>query len=225
MKNMEFDNCINYTKDLIALFPKAMEKRLDLDLCGLISTKISRPTIEMLMHSASVIEIDGETVDTLCERLDDPNYKISEAAAVETVRRLRAMNSLTRAEVESRIQEGSAEVLADILVRSILQSDDREMSDCLVLSEMMLEVFDYWSDAEMGDFGRAMGLLLQTGLYSAESVMDSLEEKEENSALDEDDLMLVGHAGELVDEFYDRIGMFLVRYPDMEDCFQDDAAE
>ena len=224
MKNMQFDNGVKYTEEAIGVFFKAREKKLSLETCGAALIALGRPTIEMLMHSVSEIEIDGKDFDALCDKLDDPDFEVPAEAASEVIRRLRAVNALSKKELMAHVAEGSLGDLVSLILGDLTATPLDELSDRLVLGELMLELYDRWADVDMGHFGRALRMPLQAGSLAVRSVAESLEDWEDDSedGLSEEAEELLDHAYDLENEFDDRIGAFVEEYPDMEDCFADD---
>ncbi|MBO4855216.1 hypothetical protein J5500_02295 [Candidatus Saccharibacteria bacterium] len=223
MKDMQFDHGVKYTEEAIGIFSQAKEKKLKLETCAKALAVLGRPTIEMLMHSASEVEVDGKKIDVLCDNTDDPDFKVPEAAALETVRRLRAMNYLTKKEALAHAVEVDPGELVSILLGDVLSTPLDKLCERLVLAEMMIDLFDRWFEVDMDHFGRALRLPLQFGMKAVDSVIESIEGWEANDGdLPEDAAATLDHAYDLDCEMQERVDAFLEAYPDMAESFEDD---
>lgn len=220
MKRTQFDNVTGYVGELIALFPKAMEKNVGLRASSSVLF-VARETIEVITEAVSEIEHDGKEIDLICDDLDDQDYQIPGDAAIEVVRRLRAIRELARAEAEARAMNMSTlDSLLDAL-EDLLFSNEIRLYNQLALAELFRDLYDRWADVDMGKYDHVLCMVLQAGCAACESVTDAMMERQEDSDSEPDyeAADLLKEAANLANDFQVRVEAFLKRHPDLEGCF------
>ena len=225
MKNAEFKNATNYVNALIDLCPGMIEKRISPNLCGMVLSEICEPTIKMLTNVVSEIDVDGHTIEVLGDGLEDADYQLPDAVAIEYARRTREVAKLRVRMQKACVHEVKVESfdeLFGVLGRVMSPSEDVLMKDTLTVSEMLLDLYRGWREVDMGEFGRALNVLLSVGKFSTEAVADYFDEDDDECEDEEDGEDLSDRAIDLLAAFEGECKSFLERYPDMEGCFDVD---
>ena len=225
MKNAEFNNAVNYSNALINLSSEMIKKRISPNLCGMVLSEVCGSTIEMLTNVVSEIDVDDRTIEVLGDGLEDADYQLPDAVAIEYARRTREVAKLRVRMQKACVREVKAESfdeLFGVLERVMFPSEDVVMKDTLAVSEMLLDLYGEWREVDMGEFGRALNVLLAVGKFSTEAVADYLDEDDDECEDEEDGEDLSDRAIDLLAAFEGECESFLERYPDMEGCFDVD---
>ena len=214
MNGIIFDNACNYVSELISLFPEALERGIGPESQANLLT-MSHDALRSLQAESIILDFDGEPFSVLTDRVDDPEFKLPDELAIESVRRMRRMCALTAEDHESRKKEGTLEEVERIL-SYMVGNGLKELSSRLMLADRLLQLYDDWCNVDMGNFGEMLVTPLMVGSSAVESVLGSLDDDEEcDEPLTEEEVPVVHHAYELLKDYYGRINDFLKRYPDL----------
>lgn len=224
MKNDAFDKACGYVSELISLFPEALERGIGPESQVNLLT-MSHEALIALQAEAIVLDFKGEPFSVLTDRVDDPDFKLPDELAIESIRRMRKMCALTAEDHESRKKEGTLEEVERIL-SYMVGNGLKELSSRLMLADRLMRLYDDWRDVDMGDFGGMLATPLMIGRSAIASVLESLDDDDENDEpLTEEEMPVVHHAYELLVDYHNRINGFLKRYPDLWDHFCDEECD
>ena len=224
MNNVAFDNACGYISEVISLFPEALERGIGSESQANL-LMMAQDGLKALEDEVATLELDGKPFNILVDKVEDPEFILPDELAIEAVRRMRKMRVLFLEDTESRTKEGTLEEVENILA-SMVGNGLKELSSRLMLADRLMQLFDDWRNVDMGDFGEILVVPLAIGRSAIESVIDSLDDDEENDEpLTEEEEPIVHHAYELLNDYYVRINDFLKIYPHLTNNFCVDNCE
>ena len=184
------------------------------------------PMLKYLNDTSTVVPCDGEMIDVIYHKLDEEDYVIPPAAAAMAIEQERTIRRLIRERMETpkhaMARMGNATVVAINSVEELMDILETEAGKQLgevaqdaefELANALAEIYDLWSEEELGNLHPALYNILKMGQMACETALSKLDGRE----LDFDELELQREGYEALEGVNQRMDELLMDYPEYRD--------
>ena len=221
MGNNSFYNGVNLVR---AILEKAC-KNIDLGLVGqkMVMENLVDPMVDYLMGASSVVVVDGEFFDVLCDKLDE-DLEIPAEVAMLAIERMRTVRRLINECVE--VPQYAAAHIGNTMVVAVKSVDEAmeimkkeaEIGEVsrnaeFLLSNALVEIYDVWCEEDLGDLHIALYNILKLGQIACDIGLSRLDSSE-YSPISFEALDLQREGYEALEAVNERMDELLMDFPE-----------